>query len=77
MGKHSVQSELPLLDVDGVLSKEPIAILDRRINKRKGRAITEVLVQWSNCFLEDATWECFYDLQYQFPFFNPRGRGFS
>ena len=71
VGKHSVQSELPLLDADGVLSKEPIAISDRRINKRKGRAIIEVLVQWSNCFSEDAIWKFFYNLQCQFPSFNP------
>ena len=45
MGTHTVQFELPLLDADGVLSKEPIAILDRRLNKRRGKAITEVLVQ--------------------------------
>ena len=44
IGKRTVQFDLPLMDVDGVISKEPIAILDRRINKRKGKAITEVLV---------------------------------
>ena len=53
--KHPVQSELPLLDANGVLSKKPIAILDHKINKRRSKAITEVLVQWSNCFLEDVT----------------------
>ena len=67
VGAAPVQSQLPLLDADGVLSKEPIAIMDRRINKRKGQAITEVLVHWSNCFPEDATWECLFDLQQRFP----------
>ena len=63
IGHHSLQSQLPLLDADGVISKEPIAILDRKINKHRSKAITEVLVQWSNCFPEDATWECLYELQ--------------
>ena len=76
IGHHSTQSDLPLLDGDGLISKEPVAILDRRLNKRKGRAITEVLVQWSNCFIEDATWESLYELQQQFPSFNPCGQGF-
>ena len=55
MGVVPVQSQLLLLDVDRVLSKEPITIMDRRINKRKGRVVTEVLVHWSNCFSEDTT----------------------
>ena len=71
IGKEPTQFDLPLLDADGVLAKEPIAVLDRRMNKRRGRLITEVLIQWSNCFLEDATWECLYDLQQKFPSFNP------
>ena len=67
---HHVQSQLPLLDVDRVISKEPIAILDRRIGKKCGHAVTKVLIQWSNCFPEDATWESLFDLQRQFPSFN-------
>ena len=38
------QFQLPLLDTDGVLTKEPITLLDRRMVKRRGRAVTEVLV---------------------------------
>ena len=67
----SAQSHLLLLDADGTLAKEPMAIINRRINKRKGRVVTEVLVHWSNYFSEDATWECLYDLQQRFPSFNP------
>ena len=63
IGKAPAQSQLPLLDANGVLAKEPVAILDRRMNKRRGKLITEVLIQWSNCFQEDATWECLFDLQ--------------
>ena len=66
MGKMLTQFQLPLLDNDEVLAKEPIAVLDRRMVKRRGRAVTEVLVHWSNYFLEDTTWECLYDLKQQF-----------
>ena len=71
VGHATTQSQLPLLDTDGLISKEPIVILDRRMIKRRGRPCTEVLVHWSNCFLEDATWENFYDLQQTYPLFNP------
>ena len=37
IGKALAQSQLLLLDIDGVLAKEPMAILDRRMNKRKGK----------------------------------------
>ena len=53
------QFEMPFLDVDGVLAKKPISILDRRMVKKHGVAATEVLVQWKNTFPEDATWESF------------------
>ena len=71
VGHATTQSQLPLLDADGIIAKEPIAILDRRMNKRRGRLCTEVLVQWSNCFPKNATWENFYDLQKSYPLFNP------
>ena len=63
VGHDPTQFQLPLLDSEGVLAKEPIAIVDRRMNKKRGRLCTEVLFRWSNCFSEDATWENFYDLQ--------------
>lgn len=34
---------------------EPIAILEQRMVKRGNHATTQVLVQWSNSFVEDAT----------------------
>ena len=42
IGNAPAQSQLPLLDVDGVLAKEPVVILDRRMNKCRGKLITEV-----------------------------------
>ena len=47
------------MDDTGVLMKEPISILDRRIVNRGGRAATEILVHWRNTFPEDVTWEVF------------------
>ena len=47
------------MDMDGLIAKEPLAILDRRMNKCRGRLCIEILIQWSNCFLEDATWRIF------------------
>ena len=39
--------------------------------------MTQWLVQWSNSFLEDATWEDAFKLQQKFPLFQPLGQGFS
>ena len=63
LGHTLAQSDLPLLDSQGFITKEPSLILDRRMNKHKGLLCTEVLVQWKNSFLEDATWENLHDLQ--------------
>lgn len=63
MGSHVVTPQLPSTITDqGHLLLEPIAILDRRITKRGNHAATQVLVQWSNSFPEDATWEFLHDL---------------
>jgi hypothetical protein len=45
----------------------PIAILDRKIMKKDNRAVTAGLIQWSNLFPEDATWEDLEELLKQFP----------
>ena len=70
IGKVVVQSTLPLLDTDGLLVKEPVQILERRMQKAGNVAVTEVLVQWSNTFPEDATWENLKSLQQRFPQFH-------
>ncbi|CAL0299520.1 unnamed protein product [Lupinus luteus] len=51
--------------------KEPEAILDRMTIKRKGQAVTKVLVKWKHQLHEEATWEFYFDLKKKFPFFNP------
>ena len=45
--------------------------MDRRMNNQKDQLSKEALVQWKNCFLEDAIWENLYDLHQQYPDFNP------
>ena len=44
IGPPSQQLPLPLIDDTGVLMKEHISILDRRIGKKGGRVVTEVFV---------------------------------
>ena len=71
VGPDRAQSQLPLLDDTGLIAKEPISILDRRMVKKQGQAVTEVLVQWRNTFPEDSTWEVFSLFQQNYPHFHP------
>ena len=71
VGNVVVQSALPTMDGEGVISRVPVQILQRRMIKKGNHAVTQVLVQWSNSFAEDATWELLADLQAQFPDFDP------
>ena len=50
--------------------KEPAAILDRMTAKRRGQAVTKVLIQWKHQLPYDATWEFYYDLKRRFPQFD-------
>ena len=36
---------------------EPQAILDRQLVKKKNQAVVEILIQWANFPIKDATWE--------------------
>eukprot|EP00268_Persea_americana_P017315 TRINITY_DN18330_c0_g1_i1.p1 TRINITY_DN18330_c0_g1~~TRINITY_DN18330_c0_g1_i1.p1 ORF type:complete len:110 (+),score=5.82 TRINITY_DN18330_c0_g1_i1:581-910(+) len=38
--------ELPTFTKDGIIKEEPIAILDRRLIKRRNQAVPEVSVPW-------------------------------
>ena len=71
VGQVLVQSELPIMDADGLIVKEPVKILDRRMVKQGNHAGTQVLVQWANAFPEDATWENLAVLQSRFLHFDP------
>ena len=46
---------------------EPIAILQERVHQLRNRTITEVLVQWQGCALENATWENLHAFKQKFP----------
>ena len=63
IGQEPVQASLPPLDIDGLLLKEPVQILDHRMEKTCNVAVIEVLVRWSNNFPENDTWENLHLLQ--------------
>jgi hypothetical protein len=60
-------SKLPMTDKEGQMQIVPIAMLDRKMMKKDNWAVTAGLIQWSNLYPEDATWEDLEDLQQQFP----------
>lgn len=68
LGQHtSLVPTLPPIDVEGLLSPELIAVLQRRSKQRRNRIITEVLVQWHDTTTENATWVLLHQLQNQYP----------
>lgn len=72
VGNQVVESKLPTeVNEQGQLLLEPVAVLDRRMVKRGNMAATQILVQWSNGFPEDATWEFRHDLVRRYPNFDP------
>lgn len=71
IGSAVSASTLPPVGSDGALLKTPIRVLDRRLVKQGNHATMEVLVEWADTFLEDASWEKLYDLQRYFPAFDP------
>ncbi|XP_075655198.1 uncharacterized protein LOC142625421 [Castanea sativa] len=64
--KHSMPT-LPLVDEDGQVANEPVAVLQSQTKTLRSRVITEVLVQWLGCPPEDASWESLHQLQNAFP----------
>ncbi|TXG72377.1 hypothetical protein EZV62_000956 [Acer yangbiense] len=49
-------SSLPPTGPDKQMLVYPVAIVDRKVVKRHNQAVAQILVQWSNTTLEDATW---------------------
>ncbi|KAH9692146.1 hypothetical protein KPL70_016314 [Citrus sinensis] len=64
-------TELPTIREDGHLQLVPDSVLDRRVVQRSNRPCVQWLVQWSNSFPEDATWEDAVKIQEKFPWFKP------
>ncbi|GKE28038.1 reverse transcriptase, partial [Tanacetum coccineum] len=62
-------SSLPSCDKDGLLAVEPIAILDRKMVKKRNAVEVHGLIQWANGTSEDATWEPLAELCDKFPNF--------
>jgi hypothetical protein len=68
--KCQTQTNLPWLDEEGSIWLQPQVDLDQRERRLHQRTIKEVLVQWKDTTLEDATWEPSTILQ-QFPHLKP------
>ena len=58
---------LPPTDMEGVVITEPVAVLQERSHQLRNRTITQVLVQWQEEGVDDATWENLYVMQQRFP----------
>lgn len=62
-----VFAELPKLPALDVLDTSPEKVLDRRMVKKGGAAITQVLVKWKDLAEDAATWEDWQVLSSRFP----------
>ncbi|GJT35646.1 retrotransposable element Tf2 [Tanacetum coccineum] len=51
------QIEIPLCDQNGMIATQPLAILDRKMAKKKNDVAVYGLVQWTNRTKDNATWE--------------------
>ena len=72
-----VVPHMPLTNTEDQLHIEPIEVLARRIVPRCNKAVTQVLIQWSNMPKEDVTWEDWSVIDSHLPnFFTPWGQGF-
>nr|TKR65655.1 hypothetical protein D5086_0000319880 [Populus alba] len=52
-----VSQALPIVDEEGRVKVYPVTILERKLMKKGNIAMVAGLIQWSNSFPEDATWE--------------------
>lgn len=71
VGKALTSTDVPSQITEVTTAKEPETILDRLIVKRRGQAVTKVLLKWKKHQIqEDATWEFYYDIGRKFPSFH-------
>lgn len=61
---------LPQYLVDVGTAKEPVAVIEKKMVQRQGKAVTKVLVQWKDEPPEKATWEFYQDFINKHPDFN-------
>ncbi|KAG6518817.1 hypothetical protein ZIOFF_022298 [Zingiber officinale] len=67
--KFTPQQHLPEVNSDGEVKFQPYAILERRLVKKNNQATVELLIQWDNLSIDDATWELYDTIQEKFPEF--------
>jgi hypothetical protein len=65
-----VSQALPIVDEEGRVKVYPIIILERKLMKKGNTVVVAGLVQWSNSFPKDATWEELTEIPLQFLEFN-------
>ena len=68
LGTHNISiSQLPAVNSQGILTLEPVAVIQSRTIQLRRRTITQLLIQWQDGSVDDATWEDLFSLQQQFP----------
>lgn len=58
---HGTPVTAPVL-LEKFSTRTLIAVLDRRLGRRNGRPVMNVLIQWSDGASDEATWEVYEDL---------------
>ena len=58
-----VSQALLIVDEEERVKVYPVTILERKLMKKDNRAVVAGLIQWSNSFPEDATWEELTEIQ--------------
>lgn len=66
---QATSPNLPVVGPNGIAQSVPVAILARRMVKKRNTADTEVLIQWSNQEIKEATWENYQSIAQRFPQF--------
>ena len=51
------QVQIPICDQNGLLTAQPLALLDRKMVKKNNVVAVYGLIQWTNGSAEDVTWE--------------------
>lgn len=64
-------SPLPTFLYDHGKTKEPEAVLDRKLVKWRNAAATKLLIKWKGYPESHATWEFYHDITSRFPDFHP------
>ncbi|XP_060183020.1 uncharacterized protein LOC132612972 [Lycium barbarum] len=62
-GSYVIRRDSMLLDQNLIFEKEPIAILDRQVQKLRSKEIASVKVQWRHRHIEEVTWETESDMR--------------